>query len=191
MRLLLGLGVLLVACTSIAAPVRWTLHDVTFYDGGIINGSFIFDPSLPINDQVYNVAIASTVGGSFTGADYSFSRPSNTPWAVGFTTADWRTDPTDWYGIMLDLGAPMTIAADIISLRVPDTPTQNGPNSFEMLCLAWTCGAGSVIRQLSGGYLASTAVVPLPFSGMLFVSGLAILLATQRRDARSTISAHV
>ncbi len=77
-----GLSVLLVlgvmALGSVSAwgnPVKWTLQNVAFLDGGIATGSFVYDAST----DTYSSVNITTSGGAVSGATYQFG--------IGFTGA--------------------------------------------------------------------------------------------------------
>ena len=74
-----------------AAPVLWTLNNVTFDDGGTATGSFIFDAdagtacstsSSPCG-MFYDVNIMTTGGSALSGATYSVVCGTNNPSCTG------------------------------------------------------------------------------------------------------------
>jgi hypothetical protein len=52
-----------------AEPVRWHLVDIKFADGGVASGSFDYDAD---TNTYSNVAVTSTSGDAFPGAEYRF-----------------------------------------------------------------------------------------------------------------------
>src|SRR5215207_6715676 len=77
-----------------AKLITWTLHDVTFGDGGTASGFFTFDPTIPASHshqkQYLTAFNIKTTAGSIMTAPFEYS-PANTdasvPWFVNFFSA--------------------------------------------------------------------------------------------------------
>lgn len=165
------------ASNAAATPILWTLHDVSFYGGGTAVGSFIHE-QVPYSVGVVTVVnIVTTSDSEFAGTNYTGTPADGVdPWAVNFWNV--KGAPIGRYQFGLQLLAAMTAAGGRIDLRVPSGPPDNSTNSHEV-CWSGNC-AGSVVRQISSGYLVGTPV-PVPAAGWLFAAGLAVLTALSRR----------
>ncbi len=62
----LVIGLTAMSSTAVAAPVKWTLVDVTFSDGGTASGSFMYDA----DTNVFSAVDITTISGTLvTGAN--------------------------------------------------------------------------------------------------------------------------
>lgn len=52
MKIFLALALLITSSAAFAAPVEWTLNNVTFDDGNTLTGSFVYDPDTGIYSDV-------------------------------------------------------------------------------------------------------------------------------------------
>ena len=51
-----------------AIPLTWTLHNVTFNDGGTASGTYVYDAD---TNTVSNINIVTTAGSAMPGATYT------------------------------------------------------------------------------------------------------------------------
>lgn len=62
------------ASQAVAAPVTWTLNNVSFWDGGSASGYFVVDTTSP--GFVYDYHITTTAGNFYAGQEYPPAFPS-------------------------------------------------------------------------------------------------------------------
>jgi hypothetical protein len=175
---LLAAASLWAAASVDAKLVTWTLHDVTFDDGGTASGFFTFDPTTPSENsqqtQYLTDFLIKTTGGR-TMAPFDFS-PANTdasvPWFVNFFSAP--ESPTPRHGLPqrvlhLFIDGAFPIEGGKVAILSED--------STDALFLE----NGRIFRTLTGGFLVG-AVVPEPTDLAFLGAGLLVLL---KRRARS------
>ena len=168
----------LLSVPASAGPIVWTLSGVTFDDGGIATGSFVYDADL---NQYSSVNITTTAGGTLSGATYITVNSNFSPFTGSFLTT--AVDPIGLPTLYLQFLSPLTNAGGTSSIATASN------NSFEGPCAASDClSAGPPLRLVqSGGTVMAVAAVPEPatvvFSGagILFIA----VLCARRRLAQS------
>jgi hypothetical protein len=161
MRHALAVILLFVVGSAQAIPVTWTLDGVTFDDGGIASGSFVYDADVCCT--IFDVNIHTTAGTSMTGADY-LTNSSLAGNATGL-------NPTGTTGTLLLLFAEgLTNAGGSIAL-LP------GP------CFASCEFRSEPISATRGVLTGSITAVPIPAAVWLFGSGLGLLGWLRRRQS--------
>ena len=158
-----------------AAPLTWTLNDVTFGGGETAYGTFDFDA----DTQTYsNVSITTTTGSGIflPGNSYTSGSGTNTFFSTPLT-AILIPNPgsIDASILEFELLAPLTNDGGVIGL------VTTGGSSIEKFCGDPTCSLGfASIRLIQSGY-ASAPTVPIPAAVWLFGSGLMALIGFARR----------
>jgi len=163
-RILLGLfAALCVAFSAQAVPVQWTLHNVTFTDGGTASGSFVYDAA---TNTYSSVSITTTPGTLVTpGATYHnvctgvcTGAPSSSDGSLFLAVAP-GSDLTGTRGLFLSFAAPLTDAAGGHDLR----------RGQEATCNDATCSSPEVpARSATGGMVEGkviAAAVSIPTLG--------------------------
>jgi len=161
-----------------ATPIKWTLQNVTFNDGGSAFGSFFFDAT---TNAYSGISVTTTPGSSFGGTTYNFvypTPPASGPGLLGLITNNFP-GKTGEYNMPLLFAAPLTNAGGTINLAL-------AAPSGDYLCLTELCaGIGAVLgidliryRQATGGWVSA---VPIPPAVWLFGSALGLMGAMRRR----------
>lgn len=167
------------AFSASAAPITWTLHDVTFDDGGTASGSFVFDADLLTFGAI---DITTTDTADVTGAHYAVLDPPFPPRTFfDVFLPGLAADLTGMPGLELAFSEDMTDAGGTIALDV------NSDFSFEFVCTTANCILGEETREVVRGFIeASPAVVvtppvPEPATASILLAGL---FGLGRRRAR-------
>jgi hypothetical protein len=156
-----------------AAPIRWTLTNVTFADGATASGSFIYDA----NTNTYSaVSIATTTTATFTGQAYitAVTPESSAIFAVVVTTGAFTTGTPDFFLLPV---SSLTNAGGTLALTVGASPSSD---SSEGQCANMACTAPAVspIRQVATGSLVGAPVAAtVPTLGSVGLAILSVLLA--------------
>ena len=158
-----------------AAPVTWTLSNITFTDGGIATGSFTYDADTNIV-STWNITVSGGNTTSFPPFTYNPSDSSVDTPLFAFVLPP--TDPAfidDYRVLRLYPISPLTDAGGVVSLDM--NPTDGSVECFN-------CGP---YRPVTGGTLDATAT-PEPGSAILAgVPLLAGLIVLRRRVARALV----
>lgn len=166
----------LLACLATpvgAAPMLWTLSNITFDDGGTAAGSFNFDASTQtISDYAISVSGGSTMSTfTYDGQDIDqFASPYSIKRVIFYDR-----DPTHNYLIRylsFDFVQPLGDEGGIVSLFLANS------RSFE-------CDNCSARRYITGGQVVGQALaVPEPAGWCLMVLGFGMAgFALRRRQA--------
>lgn len=166
------LGVALAASAS-ATPLKWTLHNVLFNDGGTASGSFVYDADTNV---LSSVDITTTPGSSFPGAHYILPDISGAAFFAAnpaFVTSN-AADLTGTPLLALPIVASLTDAGGIDWLFVGDP--------VEGTCGVADCYFGAAARAVADGFI-STSAVPEPATISLLMAGVAGAFIRRRRRA--------
>ena len=154
-RIIISIVLTLIASSIHAAPITWTLENVTFADGGTATGSFAFDS---VTDTYSGISI-TTQGGdavAFPGLSYTelFTEALSTNLSLQTQTA------YGGHGFGLKFDSALSDAGGIISIVTPDDVSVEinlgGP------------GTGFV-RYIESG---TVSAIPVPAAVWLFGSAL-------------------
>jgi hypothetical protein len=160
--------------TAYAIPITWSLSNVTFDDGGIADGSFIFDADTNMFSSINVQTSGGTLGISNTYlfdtifADANFPDFVDTSPIIPGTTSN----------ISLALVADMTNAGGIIAIQGPGSAglTQ------EAICDDTDCNNLTAFRQIvSGSITSQPQSVPEPSILALMSFGLIGLIGIAKR----------
>lgn len=153
--------------TAHATPITWNLSGVTFDDGGVATGSFVFNA-----DSDVFTAISVTTSGGTTAESHVYTSPTQ------FASAQF---PDFFEGTMIVPGitanlsmalvAPMTNAGGTINIQGPGSVgiTQEG------ICVTGDalCTTANAFRQIvSGSITTQNQSVPEPATLVLMTLGL-------------------
>jgi len=178
MQKLIPLVFLLGSGAASAIPVTWRLNDVTFEDGRVAYGSFVYDAdtnnysdaSIEIVSSLQpNTPTPSTFGGSY---GYQPESLPNSSQVVGF--GDDFTF-SGYYGIIMRFETPLTNEGDVIAIDT-DLPSALWSSAYDV------SGAypPQLVSRVTGGTVVNA--VPLPAAVWLFGSGLGVLGWFRRRQ---------
>jgi MYXO-CTERM domain-containing protein len=164
-------GALLLSSPVLAETVTWTLEDVSYPSGGVVNGSFTIDTNTA---ALSAIDVTSTADGSFSGGTYLYQNPS---------------DSLSFYEFVLDssnaadlTGTPAIIIEFNSSLAVPGTDTVLDVS--EGSCFDANCDAFGNSRFEDTTGIATTAT-PEPASLALALLGVGLLELRRRCVSRS------
>ena len=168
---------LLAATTVTAAPVRWTLQDVTFEDGGTAVGSFVFDADLEVfSDIAFNttLGIFDVSGQSYSAVHPTLSAAANGGWFV----IDGRPDLSFTQALLMAFQEDLTNAGGTVALHTQASLVF--PNfTAELYCDFPDC-RGRIARHFATGSVVG-AVVPVPAAVWMLGSAPALLGVVRRR----------
>lgn len=159
MRYSMGLFFLFAASVINAAPLVWTLNDVTFEDGGLATGSFTYDAD---TGSYSSISIQTT---ACTGAMCNFPGKSygifNANTQAGEDLIVYESNPADviffLHGLNLDWQGELSNSGGNIALLTAGTSHEIWVQALEL-------------REVTGGTLSA---VPVPAALWLFGSALA------------------
>jgi hypothetical protein len=121
---------MLFAASAKAVPVQYYLQNVTFNDGGIASGSFVYDADTNTysNINIKTTPASTRPAGTFTAIVPGFA--SSSGMFVASTTA---ADLTGVPGLNLQFVTPLTNAGGTVNVA---------PTSVEGVCVNATCAVG-------------------------------------------------
>lgn len=176
MRAVVGAAAVLAMGTAGAAPVLWTLSNVSFDDGGVATGSFVYDAT---TGTYSSITITTSGGTALPGTTYTTNEQVTFP----FQTDSLHLTLIDNFGL------PDLSGESLIGLTYVSALTNAGGainlvtgyfNSFEGTCGVADCGSGSGNRTTVVGGQVVGSVIPEPATMALVGLGL-LGLARQRR----------
>ena len=181
MKNLIAIALMLTWASASAIPVRWTLEDVSFADGGTASGSFVYDADTSTYSRTDIVTTSGSVlpGETYHGNGISDSNPAIV-WFLG------DSGPAIQLGLVF---LPPGVVYEPGGAFGPSPLTNNGGwlsldtlNSRELdVCNPSCYDPASLSRDvISGG--AFGVAVPLPPAVWLFGSALAGLGWIRRRS---------
>ena len=159
-------AMVLAAHAAQASPVLWTMSGVTFDDGAVATGSFVFDADTLAYSEI---DIITTAGPVLPGDSYVLMHPLFPPSSHHLT-------------LVADL--PLAVGVHAMNLSFSDDLTnaggvvQLGPfiNGIEGNCTSAGCFGVNPFREIAVGELRGTAV-PEPAAMALLAAGLASVLS--------------
>jgi hypothetical protein len=166
-----------------AAPVTWTLAGVTFADGGVAGGSFVYDATT----NAFSSINITTSGGAITGATYTVAAPiSGTIFALYVTLPSGNLTGTP--ALFLVFSSPLTNAGGARTLLLGSAPANS---SSEARCSDSVCfGPAAPSRQVTAGSIVGIpqiSGVPAPTTWLLMVTGLVFAAFFMRRQRSAAI----
>lgn len=169
--LLITLG----ARTADAAPITWTLQNVTFASGATGSGSFAYDATSNAYSSL-NLSVSAFPVSIFQ-YPYFFTASNSTTLEKLDSNA---ADLTGAHVVALAFVSPLTNAGGTIALV-----TNNGSGAdFYTTCANSSCGAALAKTLITGGSVTTmptTAATPEPTSLSLIPLGLLTLALAKRR----------
>ncbi len=162
--LVLALG--LIPAAASATPVIWTLHGVTFTDGGTASGSFIYDSDTNTYSSVNITTTPGTV--ILTGATLLYVSPGFAPSNSGvLTAASNAADLTGTRAFALYFSSNLSNVGGSVSL-----------SGEEASCANATCSSpASPSRFTSAGSVSGIQALQVPALSTSGLAATALLLA--------------
>ncbi len=153
-----------VATSSMAVPILWTLSGAGFDDGGTATGSFVYDAP---SNTYSAIDITTTASPSFGGAAYHavsphFGAPSSNN--VNVAPSAFLPDYTGVSAFLLSYSSALTDLGGTVGLGGLGT-------ILEMMCNTANCSSASGLRELTSGSLVATAPVRFVLQGVTFDDG--------------------
>jgi len=160
------LFLLFVPSIASADGITWTLSDVTFDDGGIASGSFVYDA---LTNTYSSIDITTTSGSAFTGTTYNalggLFGSSSTGMLLGASGDLTNTDV-----LLLLFGAALTNSGGTVVLL----------SVREGTCDNTDCSLSTLDRSITGGEVVGTVetvATPEPSALSLLIVALVALMA--------------
>src|SRR5260221_6653868 len=157
------LFLLFVPSIASADGITWTLSDVTFDDGGIASGSFVYDA---LTNTYSFIDITTTSGSAFAGTTYDalggLFGSSSTGMLLGASGDLTNTDV-----LLLLFGAALTDSGGTVVLL----------DVREGTCDNTDCSLSTRDRSITGGELVGTVATPEPSALSLLIVALVALMA--------------
>lgn len=189
------LFIIFLAATAHATPVQWNIQDLSFDNGSVATGSFVFDRD---TNSFTDIAISITAGTDFIAQSFDAIAPrSGNLFGAIFTTLPLFNDDTNPACDPGLFSNPTTCGSNAIGIIVsPQTMSNSGgtltiSRSFLGFCSDPVCNSGSwafrnSYRNTNVGTISTTSVssVPLPATFWLLFSGLTGLITVKRKLMR-------
>jgi hypothetical protein len=165
---------------ALAVPVTWTLSGVTFNDGGVATGSFVYDVD---TNQFSAINLVTTTGSLVSGATFSFDCQSP-------CTGSAPTSVFDLY-LTTPPSNNLTGTAALDLVFTPGLSNAGGTVTLQgtqVTCSSATCSGGisAPIRVTTAGAAVSksaAAIMPTPtmsFFALLFLGLMLVLCLLPR-----------
>jgi hypothetical protein len=157
--------VVLLCMPSIASAdgITWTLSDVTFDDGGVASGSFVYDA---LTNTYSSIDMTTTSGSAFAGTTYNALSGLFGSTSTGMLLGA-SGDLTDTDVLLLLFSAPLTDSGGTVVLF----------SVLEGTCDNTDCSVSTLDRSTSGGELVGTVTTPEPSTLSLLAVALVALMA--------------
>ena len=180
MRFILIVLITLAAAPLHAAPVRWTLSNVTFSDGSTSTGSFVYDAS---TDQILDWDVTLNCGPVCSG---------NLSTSLGID--GYSGDPARYFefGAYDDSGSYIWIPLAIETALGDDGGRIDFIRSGDVegsYVVNYDTGIQSHLNTQSDPYIFGVAIVPIPVPLILFSSALGLLGWLKRYQAAQALYA--
>lgn len=168
---LAGTFLMLMEGTVHAAPILWTLQNVTFDDGGTATGSFVYDADLGnAPAALSSINITTTSGSAYGGTSYSTAFFTSLPNWLAVANAPVNAT----HGLQLEFVSPLTNAGGTIAIAAVYAGNQNQE---------FTLPGGVNIRAITSGSVISA--VPVPGAVWMLGGALGVLgFVRRRQDSR-------
>lgn len=164
------IGLWITVGSALATPVKWTLANVTFADGGTASGSFVFDADTNVFSAIDMTTISGTV---VTGHTYAFTcscgpGEGNTVLFALTQAGDLANVPFLW----LPFAAPMTNAGGMIAINRANAGFNEGQCNNTANCAS---AVAPKAARLTGQIDGAPVTVPTlsPWAMILSIAGLA------------------
>jgi PEP-CTERM motif len=157
-----------------AAAINWTLHDVTFDDGGTASGIFSADSA---TGGLLSYDITTTQGSTLlNGMNYTDNNSSFSDLADGFAVSRQVLVPN--FPSSPSIGIRNFFLRFDLPLNLPGINPLNTQHSLEGIQLA---------RHVTGGFASSVTAVPEPETYSMMLAGLGLLgfAARRRKQAQA------
>jgi len=193
--------VLLFSSVASAQPIKWTLNNVIFSDGGTASGSFFYDAE---TNTVSEVNIVTEGGDPTDTTPPSFYWLGPTTYTEGAMDnsllleletnigSDWKASLIFWFSDPEDSSVsadPQQLTTSGGVYNIANHPNEAWPEwrrefIYEIDCVT-SCGSGD--RQSAKRYIVSGTVsaVPLPAAFWLFASGIGLLGWVKRKNSNA------
>lgn len=171
---LLVAGFLLASSSAVeAVPITWNLSGVRFNDGGVLNGSFVFDAD---TGAYSNINLTSTAGRSFVGAVYSDPLPVSPGTNLVLMVVVDDSLPLPGQPVLaLSWAAPLSNAGGVVPIK----PVLLGLSRESIFVPP---NSSQPIRGVTAGAVSSLSQpLPEPGAGMLGLLAAAGLSLRRRR----------
>lgn len=178
---------MMITTPASAAPVLWTLQNISFTDGGSLTGSFVHDSDLAATDAVLSLSVTASGGDESIFAPLTYTKSNSLARMANFVGSPtlFVQSNTDFFEgrarqLRLSFVSPLTNLFQTIN--VDDLA------SFAAEC--YNCGPRR--RFMPGGSIVGSAVplapVPEPATWSLMIMGFGLTGALLRRRRTSFVS---
>ena len=164
------------ASSASAAPITWTLQNVTFLDGGTGSGSFVYDATTNVYANI-NISVSATAG--YPATTFQFLLPGGN-FSFGLVATDSNNaNLTGAHRISLVSFSNLTNAGGTIFIST------NG-SSRKATCANADCAQGLPDIAVTGGSMTTlNTPTPEPTTLSLIPLGLLVITAARWRLSKS------
>jgi hypothetical protein len=150
-----------------ATPLVWTLSGVTFNDGGLASGSFVYDA---VTNTYSSINVTTTNGSVRTGATYHFIDAGVSSGALVLAVVTTTGDLTGTPALAFPFTPALSDAGGTVSVL----------GAIEVTCGNASCSTATApVRSASAGSVSSSSLptpTPVPALSTLGAAVLAILI---------------